>query len=84
VAFGGAPGQLVMIGLDLEGICVSTGAACTSGSIEPSSVLLALGQTPEAAREAVRFSLGPSSTLEDVDEVLRVVPEVVRRVRAAV
>jgi cysteine desulfurase len=46
--------------------------------------LLALGQTPEAAREAVRFSLGPSSTLEDVDEVLRVVPEVVRRVRAAV
>lgn len=83
VAFAGAPGQLVMIGLDLEGIYVSTGAACTSGSIEPSSVLLALGQPSAMALEAVRFSLGPTNTEEEVDEVLRVMPEVVERVRAA-
>jgi len=83
VAFSGAPGQLVAIGLDLEGICVSTGAACTSGSLEPSPVLLALGVGADVAAEGVRISLGWSTTPSDLDALLAVLPGVVARVRAA-
>jgi cysteine desulfurase len=83
VAFAGAPGQLVAIGLDLEGICVSTGAACTSGAIRPSPVLEALGQAPAEAGEALRLSLGWTTTAADVARVCAVVPRVVARVRAA-
>jgi len=83
VGFAGAPGQLVAIGLDLEGICVSTGAACTSGSLEPSPVLLALGVGSEAAAEGVRISLGWTTTGADVDALLDVLPGIVARVRAA-
>jgi len=83
VGFSGAPGQLVAIGLDLEGICVSTGAACTSGSLEPSPVLLALGVGPDAAAEGVRISLGWDSTDADVDALLAMLPGIVARVRAA-
>jgi cysteine desulfurase len=83
VGFAGAPGQLVAIGLDLEGICVSTGAACTSGSLEPSPVLLALGVGPEAAGEGVRISLGWSTTDADVEAVAAALPGIVARVRAA-
>src|SRR5204863_2025789 len=64
LAFAGAPGHLVLVGLDLEGVCVSTGAACTSGSVAPSPVLLALGLPAARAREAVRFRLGPGTTEE--------------------
>ncbi len=80
-AFPGARGQDVVIALDLAGIAVSTGAACTSGSVQPSPVLLALGQPPEQAREAVRFSLGRGTTAADIDEVLRVLPAIVARAR---
>src|SRR5205085_2518848 len=83
VGFRGAPGQLVAIGLDLEGICVSTGAACTSGSLEPSPVLRALGLDPTAAGEAVRISLGWSSTASDIDRLCVCLPAIVERVRAA-
>jgi len=83
VRFPGAPGQLVAIGLDLEGICVSTGAACTSGSLEPSPVLRALGLDATAAGEAVRISLGWSSTAGDVDRLCACLPAIVERVRAA-
>jgi cysteine desulfurase len=83
VAFAGAPAQLVVIALDLEGICVSTGAACTSGSPQPSPVLRALGLSEAEAREGVRISLGWTSTEADIEGLLRVVPEVVARVRAA-
>lgn len=83
VAFSGAPGQLVAIGLDLEGICVSTGAACTSGSLEPSPVLLALGVGPDVAAEGVRISLGWSTSPSDVDALVTILPGVVARVRAA-
>ena len=81
VAFAGAAGQLVAINLDLEGICVSTGAACTSGSLSPSAVLLALGFAPGAAGEAVRISVGRSTTDADVDRLLACLPAVVARVR---
>lgn len=83
LGFAGAPGELVAIGLDLEGISVSTGAACTSGSLEPSPVLLALGLSRQAAREGVRFSLGPETRPEDIDRAATVTAEVVARVRRA-
>jgi cysteine desulfurase len=83
LGFRGAAGQLVAIGLDLEGVAVSTGAACSSGTVAPSPVLLALGLPPDQAREAVRFSLGPDNTEQDVDRAAALVEAVVARVRAA-
>jgi cysteine desulfurase len=79
--FAGALGQDVVMALDLHGIAASTGAACTSGHIEPSPVLLALGYSPDEAREAVRFSLGRTTTGDDIDEVLRVLPAILERAR---
>lgn len=79
--FAGALGQSIVIALDLEGIAASTGAACTSGSVQPSPVLLALGLTPKEAQEAVRFSLGRSTTEQEVDAVLAALPPIVERVR---
>jgi cysteine desulfurase len=83
VGFSGAEGGLVLVGLDLEGICVSTGSACTSGSLSPSPVILGLGLPPAQAREAVRFSLGRETTEAEVDRAAEVVAQVVARVRAA-
>jgi cysteine desulfurase len=80
-AFPGALGESIVIGLDLAGISASTGAACTSGSIEPSPVLLGLGMTPAEAREAVRFSLGSATTAEEIAEVLRALPAIIDRAR---
>jgi len=81
VGFAGALGESVVIALDLEGIAVSTGAACTSGSVQPSAVLLGLGQGPDVAREAVRFSLGRATRLAEIDRVLAVLPAVIARSR---
>jgi cysteine desulfurase len=83
LGFQGAAGQLVAIGLDLEGVAVSTGAACSSGTVSPSPVLLALGLPADQAREAVRFSLGPKNTEPEVDRTAALVELVVARVRAA-
>jgi cysteine desulfurase len=80
-AFTGALGESIVIALDLAGVAVSTGAACTSGSIQPSAVLLGLGQAPERAREAVRLSLGRSTTADDIDRVLGLFPPIVDRAR---
>ncbi|HEY1548271.1 MAG TPA: aminotransferase class V-fold PLP-dependent enzyme [Kofleriaceae bacterium] len=80
-AFPGALGDAIVIALDLAGVAASTGAACTSGSIEPSPVLLALGQPPDQAREAVRFSLGPGTTRGEIDSVLELLPTLVARAR---
>ena len=71
----------LLAGLDLEGICASGGAACSAGSIEPSHVMLALGVPPDEANALVRFSLGRESTLEEVQFVEGVLPEVISRVR---
>lgn len=81
LGFVGALGQDIVIALDLAGVAVSTGAACTSGTVQPSPVLLALGYTPEQAREAVRFSLGRATTAAEVDEVLELLPPIVERAR---
>jgi cysteine desulfurase len=83
IGFAGAPGQLVAIGLDLEGVAVSTGSACTSGTVAPSPVLLALGLDATRAREAVRFSLGAANDEAQVDRAAAIVEHVVARVRAA-
>jgi cysteine desulfurase len=79
--FAGARGQDLVIALDLAGIATSTGAACTSGSVQPSPVLLALGLSPADALEAVRFSLGPETTESEIDEALRVIPQILERAR---
>lgn len=83
VAWDGAAGELVVAGLDLEGIAASTGAACSSGSVKPSEVLLALGMSAARAREGVRFSLGASTTDAEIARVAAVLPGIVARVRAA-
>jgi cysteine desulfurase len=80
-AFGGTRGESIVIALDLAGIAASTGAACTSGSVQPSAVLLALGYQPDHAREAVRFSLGRSTTRAEIDHVLEVLPSIIARAR---
>ena len=80
--FAGARGESIVIALDLAGIAVSTGAACTSGSIQPSPVLLGLGLSPDQASEAVRFSLGRTTTAADIDAVLARLPAIVERARA--
>lgn len=83
LAWEGVLGEWVVQALDLAGVCASTGAACSSGSLEPSPVLLALGQAKERAREAVRFSLGQGNTEEEVDEVLALLSAIVARIRSA-
>ncbi len=80
-AFAGTRGESIVIALDLAGISASTGAACTSGSIKPSPVLLALGQSAEDARAAVRFSLGRTTTAGEIERVLAALPEIVARAR---
>jgi cysteine desulfurase len=79
--FTGALGESIVVALDLAGISVSTGAACTSGSVQPSAVLLGLGYSPAEARAAVRFSFGRSTTRDDIDRVLGVLPAIVERAR---
>jgi cysteine desulfurase len=80
--FAGARGESIVIALDLAGIAASTGAACTSGSIQPSPVLLGLGLSAAQASEAVRFSLGRTTTADDIDAVLARLPAIVERARA--
>lgn len=79
--FDGALGETVVAALDLAGFAASTGAACTSGSVEPSPVLLALGLPVERAQEAVRFSLGRDNTAAEVHALLEVLPDILARAR---
>ncbi len=75
-------GEGFVIALDLRGVACSTGAACSSGSVEPSHVLSAIGLRPEQARSSIRFSLSRYTTEEDIDTTLAIVPAVVERLRA--
>jgi len=81
ISFDCIEGEAMVIALDLKGLSVSTGAACSSGAIEPSHVLTAMGLSADRARGSIRFSLGKQSTIEDVEFALKVVPEVVARLR---
>ncbi len=74
-------GEAMVISLDLKGLAVSTGAACSSGAIEPSHVLMAMGLRADRARASIRFSLGKQNTAEDIDIALALVPETVARLR---
>ncbi|HIE28997.1 TPA: cysteine desulfurase NifS [Candidatus Poribacteria bacterium] len=75
-------GEALILSLDMQGICVSTGSACTSGSLEPSHVLAAIGLPPEIAHGSVRISLGRDNTEEEINYVLETLPSVVNRLRA--
>ena len=81
VAFAGAEGEALMMGLDLQGVAISTGSACSSGSLEPSHVLRAMRVPRPYLHGALRFSLGRSTTTDDVDYVLGILPDIVAQAR---
>ena len=82
VSFPGVEGESILLGLDFKGIAASSGSACSSASVEPSHVLLALGQAPALAVGSVRFSLGRHTTDEDITDVLKALPLVLKQLRA--
>jgi cysteine desulfurase len=83
ILFAGASGETLLMRLDLEGVAVSSGSACSSGTLAPSPALLALGLSPDEARSAVRFSLSRETTEADIARVLEILPAVVADARRA-
>lgn len=82
ISFEFVEGESILLSLDAEGICASTGSACSSGSLEPSHVLLAMGLTPTTAQGAVRFSLSAYNKEEEIDYVLQKLPPIIERLRS--
>ncbi len=82
ISFEGAEGEAILMMLDREGVYVSTGSACASGSLEPSHVLMAMGKDVETAASTVRFTLGLSTTKEDVDYALAKLKKIVKKLRS--
>ncbi len=82
ISFEFVEGESLLLNLDMKGIAASSGSACTSGSLEPSHVLLALGLTHEMSHGSVRFSLGKSNTAADVEYLLEIMPPIVERMRS--
>ena len=83
IAFEGVGGETLVLMLDQEGICASTGSACTAGSSDPSHVLRAIGLSPALAAGSLRLTLGTRNTEEDVDTILGVLPHIIQKIRAA-
>lgn len=81
MCFEGVEGESLLLYLDMQGVCASSGSACTSGSLDPSHVLLAIGLKHEVAHGSLRLSLGEENTQEDVDHILQVLPGIVERLR---
>ena len=81
ISFRSIEGEGLLINLDMQGIAVSTGSACSSGSLEPSPVIRALGRDDELARGAIRFSFGRFNTAEEIDRVLEILPRAVQTLR---
>ena len=81
ITFDYIEGESIVLSLDMEGICASTGSACSSANLEPSHVLLALGLSHERSHGSCRFSLGKWTRVEDIDRVIDVMPEIVARLR---
>lgn len=82
IAFAGVEGDALLMSLDLQGIAISTGSACSSGSLEPSHVLQAMGVPESYLLGAVRMSLGRATRLEDIEYVLQILPGIVEHARA--
>jgi len=82
LSFQGIEGEALLLSLDLKGVAASSGSACTSGSVEPSHVLSAMGVKPELAQSSIRFSLGRGNTVEDVEYTVEILIEIVERLRA--
>jgi|TARA_B100001750_G_C15500264_1_gene596713 cysteine desulfurase len=82
VSFEGVEGEPILLGLDLKGICASSGSACSSASLEPSHVLLAMGSSAEQAQGTLRITLGRDNSEEDVDYLLETLIELVSKLRA--
>jgi cysteine desulfurase len=81
ILFPGVDGEALLITLDLKGLSCSTGAACSSGAVEPSHVLTAIGLTPSEARSSLRFSLGRHTTRQEIDDALLTIPQAVEQLR---
>ena len=81
IAFPGASSEPMLMHLDLAGVCCSSGSACTTGAVEPSHVLTAMGIPTDVAITTLRFSFGHGSCDDDVDRVVKVLPGIVKRVR---
>ncbi len=81
ISFKFIEGESIILNLDAKGVAVSSGSACTSGSLEPSHVLMAMGVDPATAQGSIRFSLGRENTEEEIDCVLEILPEIVQRLR---
>src|SRR5260370_16768448 len=79
--FEGVEGESILLNLDMLGIAASSGSACTSGSVEPSHVMVAMGLAPEWSHGSLRLSLGRENTEEDVERVISVLPSVVEKLR---
>jgi cysteine desulfurase len=75
-------GESLLLQLDMEGVAASSGSACTSGSLEPSHVILALGYSPDWALGSLRLSLGKDNAAQDIDRVLELLPTMVSKLRA--
>ncbi|HCH10799.1 MAG TPA: cysteine desulfurase NifS, partial [Dehalococcoidia bacterium] len=82
ISFEAVEGEPILLGLDFAGISASSGSACSSASLEPSHVLLAIGLAAELAQGSVRITLGKDNTDEEVDYMLSVIPDLVNRLRA--
>jgi len=82
ISFRSVEGEALLIALDMQGIAVSTGSACSSGSLEPSPVIRALGRGDDLARGAIRFSLGRQNTADEIDRLLAVLPDTVAKLRS--
>ena len=82
VSFHAVGGEALVIALDLQGIACSTGAACSSGAVGPSHVLMAIGLSPDEARSSLRFSLGRTTTAKEIEQAIAVIPQAVERLRA--
>ena len=82
MCFEGSEGESLLLLLDAKGVCASSGSACTSGSLDPSHVLLSLGLPHEVAHGSLRLSIGEYNTMEEIDHIIKVVPEVVSYLRS--
>jgi cysteine desulfurase len=81
ISFEGIEGESLLLMLDMQGVCASSGSACTSGSLDPSHVLMAIGLPHEIAHGSLRLSVGEQNTMEDVEYILKVLPGIVERLR---